>query len=203
MNELTPEQKKQIDSWTDQRDRILKDISDKKDGSERLTKTNNYLSESNTEIANKIQQSIGRLNELDRQEVNRATFVLKDVVVLDEKKSILQTEVCSLESDIIELTEKKDNLIKDISSITKTYETVFSRSGEIERIVSETAKINSSNARDIINMFNEASIEFKNIIDIGRENVAVTNRVIAEVPKMIVDIHRDIIERKKINRHKV
>ncbi len=203
MNEITPEQKRQLYSWADQRDEILKDISNKKNESERLTKINNDLCDSNTEVSNKIQQSIGRLQELDRQEVNRATFVLKGVAELDEKKSILQTEVSSLEFDIIELTGNKQSIIDDIHLITKIHETVFTRASDIERIVSETVIMNSSNSREIKNMLVEAGAELKKVIDVGKENVAITNKAISEIPKMIVDIHRDVIERKLINKHKI
>ncbi len=200
---LTPEQNKQLTSWASQRDAILIDIGNKKTESEKLTVTNHQLADSNTDISNKIQQSIGRLQELDRQEVNRVAFVLKDVASLDEQKSILQTEVSNLEEKIDELEEKKESLKTDIESITKIHEAVFSRTSEIERIVSETVKINSTNAHDIKTILVEAGIELKKIIDIGRENVEVTNRAINQIPKMIVDIHRDVVERKKAARIKL
>lgn len=203
MNELSPEQKKQLDSWASKRDAILLDISNKQTESEKLTLVNKGLADSNTDISNRIQQSIGRLEELDRQEINRATFVLKDVAELDERKSVLQAEVSNLESEVVSLEETKQDLIEDISSITKVYDTVFARASEIERIVSETATLNSSNTQEVKNILFEAGVELKKIIDISRENVMVTNKAILEIPKMIVDIHRDVLERKKINRSKL
>ncbi len=202
-SQLTPAQKGQLASWATMRDSILHDIGEKKTESQRLTVTNTNLAASNTEISNKIQQSIGRLQELDRQEVNRATFVLKDVAELDERKSVLQTEVSNLESDVDELKEEKENLKADIESITKVHEAVFSRASEIERIVTETVRISSTNASDIKTILVDAGAELKKIIDIGRENVEVTNQAIAKIPKIIVDLHRNVIERQKIPRAKI
>lgn len=202
-NTLTPEQKKHLDSWATQRDAILGEIAVKKTEQEGLTKINKELAASNTEISNKIQQSIGRLEELDRQEVNRATFVLKDVAELDNRKSVLQAEVTNLVSDIVDLTEAKNELKDEIVSATKVHETVFSRASDIERIITETVTINSSNAHEIKTILVEAGAELKKVIDIGKESVVVANRAIAEIPKIIVDLHRDVVERRRLNKHKV
>jgi len=67
MSEITPEQQKQLDSWAIQRDTILKEISDANTEKDNLTKGNIILAESNTEISNKVQQSVGRLEELDKK----------------------------------------------------------------------------------------------------------------------------------------
>lgn len=200
---LTPEQKKQLDSWVSKRDSILLDISIKTTESEKLTVKNKELASSNTEIADKIQQSIGRLSELDRQEINRTTFVLKDVAELDERKSVLQTQVFYLEKEIWVIEETKENLHADIEAITKIHEAVFARASDIERIISETVKLNSTNAFEIKNILIEAGVELKKVIDIGKENVEVTNRAIHQIPKIIVDIHKDVLERRHLNRHKI
>ncbi len=200
---LTPEQKKQLISWVSQRDSILLDIADKRTESEKLTTKNKELASSNTEIADKIQQSIGRLVELDKKEEERAKLITGEVANLIVEKSTLQSEVSSLKSEISVLIETKKNLHDDIASITKIHEAVFARTSDIERIVSETIKISSSNASDIKNILVEASIELKKVIDIGKENVAVTNKAIQEIPKMIVDIHKDVLERRHFNRHKI
>lgn len=200
---LTPEQKKQLNSWVSQRDSILLAIAEKKTESEQLTVKNKELASSNTEIADRIQQSVGRLAELDKKEEERGKFVTAEVASLEVRKSVLQTEVTSLEGDIVVLTEKKKNLGDDISAISKIHEAVFARTGDIERIVGETVKINSSNAQEIKNILGEAGIELKKVIDIGEKNVDVTNKLILEVPKLIVDIHKDVLERRHFNRHKI
>mgnify|MGYP000010226054 CR=1 FL=1 len=69
MNPLLPEQQKQIDSWVSQRDSILLDISIKREESAKLIERNKELASSNTEIADKIQQSEGRLIELSKKEI--------------------------------------------------------------------------------------------------------------------------------------
>ncbi len=202
-SQLTPEQKRQLDSWAAQRDSILRDIGEKKTESEKLTVTNVQLAASNTEISNKIQQSIGRLEELDKQEAKRTAFTTLENANLNVEKSILQTEVSSLKSEISSLSTIKEGLKSDIESVTKVHEAVFSRASEIERIVGETVKLNSTNASEIKTILVDAGIELKKIIDIGRENVEVTNQAILKLPKIVVDLHRSVIEKQKIPRAKI
>ncbi len=200
---LTPEQKKQLVSWVSQRDLILFDITNKKTEQEKLIAENKNLASSNTEIANKIQQSIGRLEELTKKEDERVKLISVECSSAITVKSVLQSEISSLKAEVEVLSESKQNLHDDIASITKIHEAVFARASEIERIISETVKLNSTNAFEIKNILIEAATELKKVIDIGAENVAVTNRTIAEIPKIIVDIHRDVIERRKAARAKL
>ncbi len=200
---LTREQEKQLVSWVSERDLILLDIANKKTESEKLTITNKNLASSNTEIADRIQQSLGRLEELEKKEKERALLVIAEIAGLSAEKSTLQTQISELKKEILSLKENKNLLTEDIIILTKVQETLSIRANQIEKVITETVTINSSNAREIKNILVEAGIELKKMIDIGSENVAVTNKLVAEIPKIIVDIHRDVLERKKINKHKI
>lgn len=199
----TPEQKKQLNSWVNQRDSILIDIGKNKTEYEKLIEINKNLAISNTDISNRIQQSIGRLDEILIKEKERTQLISSEILPLEIEKSKLQTEISSLKSEIKILVEKKNDFIKDIEFISKAHENIFSRTSEIERIISETVKINSSNATEVNDILVKASDEFKKIIDIGEKNVSITNKIISEIPKIVVDLHRDILERKKIGRSKI
>jgi len=200
MNELSLEQKKQLDSWASQRDAILVDISNKRTEKEALIKTNKDLASSNTEIANKIEQSIGRLLELEKKEEERAKLTTSEIALLISQKSKLEGDVSLLNHNVAILLDSKEALFDDIERIRKIHEAVFSRTSEIERIVGETITINSTNAREIVSILAQAGAELKKVIDIGSENVVLTQRLVAEIPKVVVDLHRDVIERKKIGR---
>ncbi len=41
------------------------------------------------------------------------------------------------------------------------------------------------------------------MIDAGERNVDKTNRLVLDIPKIIVDLHRDILERRVIARNRV
>lgn len=200
MNEFTPAQTAQIKSWVDQRDSILKEIAIASDQLNQLTFLNKNLSDSNTEIADKIQQSIGRLNELKKKEDEMADVISIGFSNLRDNKNVLEVVNDSLKEENKILEEKKDNLIKDITFLQSVHDTVFEKVNGLRSFVDGIVKISSENANKVNTMFISASETFQKVIDRGEVNVQKTNMLISDIPKMIVEIHRDIIERKKINK---
>jgi len=203
MNPLLPEQQKQIDSWVSQRDSILLDISIKREESAKLIERNKELASSNTEIADKIQQSEGRLIELSKKETEMAGFTTIENSELKTEKSKLEEEVYRLKISESHLILRKEELNADIEAITKIHESVLKHVGVIEQIVGETVKINSQNAREIKNILVEAGNELIKIIEVAEKNVEVTNRAIVEIPQIILDLHKSVLERRIINKRKI
>lgn len=204
MNEpLTPEQQRQLDSWASQRDGILLDIANKKTENESLTVTNKNLAASNTEIADKIQQSIGRLEELEKREQAQATLTTSENAVLVSEKSILQTENFALKEENRCLEENKESRLSDIAILTDIHDKVFERINGLESIIGGIVTISSQNATEIVNLLIAAGGELKKIIDINRQNVVETNVVINKLPKIIFELQRDILERKELNKNKI
>ncbi len=202
MEPLTPEQNNQLLSWASKRDSILLDIANKTTDRDHLIAINKDLASSNTEITDRIQQSIGRLEEINKKEEERATLIRADIVVLEAKKSILQTEISTHEFEIKTLLDKKESLNNDIATSIKIHESILSRSSDIERLIGETVTLNATNSREIANILVEAGNELQKVIDIGEKNITKTNAVILEIPKMIVDLHKDVLERKKIAKNR-
>lgn len=200
--DLTPEQKEMLTTWVGQRDSLLKEISELRIQQESLVVSNKNLSESNTEIANKIQQSIGRLEELKKKEEERISLIDINISENLKKKSLLEVEISKLLSEISFLKDNKENLFNDIKNITSTHELIFNQTGNISRIINETVILNSENTRQIKNILVDAGNELEKITKFAEKNVEVTNKAILEIPKIIVDIHRDVIERRKISKHK-
>lgn len=193
---LTPEQNKQLGVWAGKRDAILKSISDKTVEEESLTKKVKALSDSSTELTTKIQQSEGRLIELDKKEKERGSLISVEVSDLTAKKSVLQTEVSNLDKDILERQDKKKVLDADIEKVAKLLESIFGRASEMEKVIGDTVAVNSQNSREIINVLTQAKEQLREVIEIGNKNVEQTNKVILELPKIVVDLHKDVIERR-------
>jgi FtsZ-binding cell division protein ZapB len=201
--EITPEQQKQLDSWAAKRDSILAEIAVAEDTKSKLLSTNTNLTQSNTEIADKIQQGIGRIEEIEKKEEERKHLVSSELAELETKKTRLETTVTSLQGDVKELEDKKSSLLRDVANITGFHDHVFEKVNNLEGIVSKTIAISSENAKEIVSILQSAGAELKKVIDVGEANVEKTNKVIIELPKIVVDLHRDIMERRKINKVRV
>lgn len=195
---LTLEQKEQLNSWVSQRDIILLDISSKRVEQEQLIVVNKNLSDSNTEIANKVQQSIGRFEELEKKEKERGLLIIPEIAELSIEKSVLQTQISDIRKEMILLEDKKSNLLRDIENLSAIHDKVFEKVNGLEALVENIVAVNSENTTKINNILIAAGTELQRITAIAAINVDKTNMVIMELPKMMVDIHQDILERKMI-----
>ena len=203
MEELTPEQKKQLGAWVVQRDAILKSIAEKRDEEQKLIVNLKNLAESQTDLLNRIQQSIGRIEELKKKEEEFGTLTTSENAGLRVIKSQLQTEITGHRTEIEALKETKLVLTESIAVLTNLHDKVFDKVNGLESIVGGTVKIASENATEINNILITAGAELQKIIDISEKNVEKTNQLILEIPKIVVDLHRDVLQRKIIARNRI
>jgi len=190
MSEITPEQQKQLDSWAIQRDTILKEISDANTEKDNLTKGNIILAESNTEISNKVQQSVGRLEELDKKEVERKNLVSTDLLVLEKQKTTLESSITSLSGDVRDLILQKNDLIILIKFLTETHKEIFDRTGILQEVIGHVKKISEGHISDLNIFFNTLKKNIQEIIDLNSENTKQTKIVLEKLPLAILQFRR-------------
>ncbi len=192
-----------LKSWVSQRDALLTEISNKKCEKDKLNEECINLSDSSTEITTKIIESRGRLDELTKKEEEFSKVIKTDTAYLILEKTDLQTKNEGLKIENKLLEEKKNGLLQDVANITGFHDHIFEKVNNLEGIVSKTIAISTDNAKEIESVLRSAGAELKKVVDIGEANVNKTNKLVLEIPKIIVDLHRDIIERRKINRVRV
>jgi chromosome segregation ATPase len=195
---MTPEQTKQLASWVSQRDLILVDIGNKKTEQEKLTKTNLELAGSNTEIQNKVQQSIGRLEELEKKEIQNSEKLSIRRYELYVEKTQLETQIEGLKKEIGLLECERITLIGMFEDLKSVHADILGNANEMNKTVGENVKLNSQSTIEIRNLLNDIKGEVQKIHDVNSENVEKTNRVIAEIPRIVFDSHKPQII-KKVN----
>lgn len=200
MNELTPEQQAMLNTWVGQRDSVLKEIANARVEEEKLLTSNKDLSQSNTEIANKIQQGIGRLEEIEKHEAERKNLVSSELVTLESKKTALETTITSLEGDVKQLGENKTELLRDVANITGFHDHVFEKAHGLVGIISESITVSQETGQKIVALLEAAGVELQKVIDVGEKNVDKTNKLVLEIPQLIVDLHKGVIERRTITK---
>ncbi len=202
MDQITPEQKKQLSAWSSQRDAMLLDLSKLKDEKEKLALINRNLADSNTEISEKIQRSIGKLSYIEGLDTEREKLVKKEVVEFIEQKSILQTEVSQIKVTISELSATKQGLIEDISMLMKVHSTVFKNTTELEKVITDIVSKCSGNAREVSDILKAVEDKFKDILKLSSLNIESHTQVLNEIPKLFVELRRKSLERDIINKKK-
>lgn len=201
-NTLTPEQKKQINSWVAQRDAILIDIGKQKTEQEQLIVSNKGLAASNTDLSDRIQQSIGRLTEIEEKEKEREGLVRKEIVDLAAEKSVLQTEVTSLKGEINNLSEGKQALFDEIGKLMKVHGTVFNNTTDLEKIITDIVNKCSGNAREVSEILKLVEEKCKEILTLSTINIESHTQVLDQIPRLFVELRKKSLEREIIHKHK-
>lgn len=196
--ELLPEQKEQLTNWSVQRDALLGEIAQLVDQKQKLSQQTAEIAISYSEIANKIQQSIGRMEELDKQEKLYMEIVASELPGLEKEKSTLQSEVSGLKKEITVLNEKKENLHKEITLLITTQEDVFKRTGILEKVVEHVTNVSSSNIKELNSAVASIKEKTDEILKVSTENINAHTRILNEIPALFVELQRKSLTREKI-----
>lgn len=193
MNEITPEQKAQLDNWVTQRDAILGEIAQNKTTNIILLEKNKNLTASNDDIEKRIQQSIGRLAELDNTEKLYMEVISAEIPKLISEKTALETSIPPLKKEIAELEQKKEEIKKDILFLSVTHDQIFSRTGALEQIVEHVTKVSSENITSFENALTDVTKKTKEILDLSDTNIKAHTEVLNEIPKLFVELQRKVL----------
>lgn len=197
-NEITPEQKGQLNTWAGQRDAILLEISNLQTVKENLDKKNKEIAESYTDTVNRLNQTVGRIEELKKQEAELPLLISKEISVLKNEKTLLESEIPALKNIIESLKSQKASLESDVSFASKAFDAVSSRTAELDKLTNEVTKSNIENERFIKGLVSELKVTLTELIDINKKNVSETNLVVDKLPKMLVELQKAKLIKNKI-----
>lgn len=197
--EITTEQKMQLATWAEQRDSILLEISNLRTEKEKLESINKELAESNSDIEIRMNEIVGRIDELLKKEIDLIPLRLKEVSDLESRKTCLESEITSLDNLIKRLQPQKDNLEVSIAFLTDTFKSINDRVGLLDKVIGHVTQISDKNIIVIENFVSSLKKEIQVLIDLNKVNVDKTNFVISELPKVFLEVQRKSLIREKIN----
>jgi len=200
-DELTPDQKSQLLTWAGQRDAILLEISNLQSTKENLQAINKSLSDSNTDIETRLIEYRGRIAELLTKENDLLPLISKDIADLKEEKSVLQAEITSLNKLIENLSIQKTLLDTDVSFALSTFNSVKDESLLLDKVIGHVTTISGKNVTTINNLVESVKEGMQKLIDLS--NIASSNSktIIDELPKLLVESRRQVLDRRKINKN--
>lgn len=196
--EITPEQNGQLTTWAGQRDAILLEISNLRTEKDKLEVANKKLADSNTEIQVQINMAIGRLAELDKVEEDYNNIVSSSLTENLIAKTRLESEVTNLKKIIAILAPQKEELEKDLKSLSDIFYTMNDRVGVLDKVVDHVTRVSEQNSNSIESTISNLKSSIQKIIDANNENVASTNLVLDKLPKMLIELQRVNLIRNKI-----
>jgi chromosome segregation ATPase len=198
MENKTPEQVTQLSTWASERDTILSEISILKDEKEKIIKQRNEAAESATEIENKVQQFIGRMAELDKQEKQYEEIVSVEIPKLETHKTRLETQITALASLLDGLEITKSKLQTDIEFLTKVQSEIFNRTEILEKVVEHVTNVSSANIKELNNAVIEITTKVKDILALSDSELKAHTEILNEIPRLFVELQKKILIRQKI-----
>lgn len=195
---MEPEQIGQLKTWAGQRDAILLEISNLQVSKEKLQKENISLSNSNSDLESRMNQIVGRIEELTKKEKDLLPLILKDVASLQSQKTCLETEIMNLNKILEVLSTQKNSIEKDVSFALSTFEIVNGKTPILEQIIDHVTRVSEDNARDINLLVSNLKKSLEEIIAVNKKNVFETNIVIEKLPKMLVEAQKHGLIKNKI-----
>jgi uncharacterized protein (DUF3084 family) len=190
MDELTSEQKTQLETWAGQRDAFLSELSTLQTASEGLQSKNKDLANSNTAIEHHMCEVQGRIEELKIRESELFSVIPKEVAFLESNKAVLQAEVSMLEKLIVTLTSQKESLENDIVLELATFNTIECEALLLDKVVDRVTTVSQSNINKIDLLVANLATSLEEIIEVNRKNVFETNVVIEKLPAMIMEAQK-------------
>lgn len=192
MDDLTPEQKKQLKTWAFQRDALLRDIAVLQEEKKEKQTTNHNLATSNTDIQIQINQAEGRLIELNKKEEEFKNLLSTETAGLMAEKTKLQSEVPTLQKEVGSLRSTKQALIDDISALSDIHSKVFEKVGGMEAVVGLVKDTSDKNIVAVSELFKELTDGLTKLLDKSKESSAGADVILEKLPRWIFELQRPI-----------
>jgi len=197
-NEVTPEQKEQLATWASQRDLALLEISNLQATKEKLEKSNKEMAASYSDMEARMNQVIGRIEELNKKEAELPLLVSKEVAKLESRKNGLETEITNLTKLVEVLSIQKTSLEDDVATAMDNFLVVKEQTFLLRDIVDHVKTVSGNNERDITNIVSNLKTSLEEIVEVNKKNVFETNVVIEKLPRMLVEVQKHGLIKNKI-----
>lgn len=197
MQDLTPEQKEQLETWAGQRDSLLSEISNLITQKEILIKKNKDISDSSSEIETRMNQNIGRIEELSKKEKEITDMITIDSAKRLNDKTKLESEIANYTKLVNTKKEEYDFVSKSLNDIKDTFKVLSQRVGVLDQVVDTVTRISSKNIEDVNTFFGsfKENIESlnKTVSDISEKSIKNSddvNSIVSDTKEVLSDIKK-------------
>ena len=192
MNNHTPAQLKAIQTWTDQRDALLKEIGTLSIDRDVIAKGNTESAAALTDVNLRIAEARGRLSVLDELEAARKNSLSIEVSELEARKSRLEGECVAKEEALKVLGMRQEETVSNIGTLVLMHDKMHDQATIVDQVVGQVIEISKTAISEIGTTMGEIRTVALEVIDKGNENVKQTSIVLEKLPKYIFELQRPI-----------
>lgn len=192
MNEFTPQQRKVIETWTEQRDTLLREIGLYTTERDDLRKSLSEAGLSLADLHNSISEARGRLAELTALEERHKDSVSIEVAQLEARKSRLEGECLAQEASLKASKEEQQSVAESTTVLKVAHEVMKDQAAVVNSVVGQIIETSQLHTSDMKTIMAEIKSVADDVIEKGNANVAQTNIVLEKLPKYIFELQKPI-----------
>lgn len=197
MNNLTPSQQKMLQTWAEERDKLLRDVGAL---NTELNENRKLLTDGGLSLADlhkQIAETKGRLAELDALETRMRGSLSIDVAELTAQKSRLEAECAAKAVESKTWDERIAEKISNVQILVLAHDKMSDQATIVDQVVGQVIQRSKDALSEIGTMLAQIRTVSAEVIEKGTANVAQTNIVLEKLPKFIFDLERPIPVRRK------
>lgn len=198
MNGNTPAQIKVIETWTEQRDTLLREIGVYQTQHNDLKKSTAEQGLALADLHRQISESRGRLAELEALEERWRTSLSSDIAELEVRKSRLEGEVAVEENKLKASKEKHVIVISSIDALSDAHDKMSDQATIVNKVVGDVIVTTQAHFSDMRGIFAEVKAISDEVITKGNENVKQTGIILDKLPRYIFELQRPIPVRRYV-----
>ena len=192
MDNLTPAQRKVIQTWTEERDKLLRDIGLYSSELEEKKKLNADAGLAFADLEKSIAEAKGRLAEINALEERMRISLSTDVAELTARKSRLEAECVSKEAELKTWDARKAETVASIESLVLAHDRMSDQATIVDQVVGKVIETSKIAVSDMKTTMAEIHAIATTVIEKSNENISQANIVIDKMPKIIFDMQRPI-----------
>lgn len=148
MDQITPEQKKRLGSWAEQRDTLLRDISIYQTDLNAIKKNTIEAAQSYSDLENRICEKRGELAAIELAEERFRTSLPLDISALHVEKSTLQAEIETERASLKGIKNEKAAIAESIAPLLDLHNQLFGRISSMDAVAEHVKVILGENLNE-------------------------------------------------------
>lgn len=192
MNNFTPPQQQQLQTWAEHRDSILLEIRNYSIELEERQKSSKEAGLALADLHNQIAEARGRLAELDALEERYRNSVATDVAELEARKSRLTAECLAKENEMKLHDARRDEKLANIETLSTVHDKMADQATIVDQVVGQVIEKSTGHLSLMKEKMDEVSHIATSVIEKANANLEQTNIVLEKMPKFIFDMQKPI-----------
>ena len=192
MENLTPAQRRVIQTWTEERDALLRDIGLYSAELEEKKKANVNAGLAFADLETSIAEVRGRLAEITVLEERMRTSLATDVSELTARKSRLEAECLAKEADSKALDVRKAETVSTIETLVLMHDKMSDQATVVDQVVGQVIETSKNAISEIKTTMADVRTIATEVIDKANVNVGQTNIILEKLPRYIFELQKPI-----------